>query len=165
MHLLAAADDLRPAVLIVWLAGSALAILVASLVQAPLLLLASKLARLPGVGFGQAWGSVLVCNVVFYGFLAVLALGTFVGLEGDGIRSGRGAYYLYMFAPVNFFYLFVTGVVGHALVFSPRLADPDEPAIGFGRATGVAVVYLGLCAVAASVVFVAYWAATAPGPK
>jgi hypothetical protein len=165
MHLLAAApDDVRPAILFAWLAGSAVAILVGSLVQAPLLLVACWLARLPGVRFGEAWGAVLVCNVVFYGFLAVIAFGTMIGISMDGGQPLPGTY-RFLLSPVNFIYLFVAGAVGHALVFSPRLAEPDEPAIGFGRATGVAVVYLGLCAMAASIVFVGYTLATASLPK
>jgi hypothetical protein len=80
---------------------------------------------------------------------------------GDGrVRPAQGNY-LFLLSPVNFIYLFVAGVAGHALIFSPRLADPDEPAIGFGRATGVAMAYLGLCAIAASAVFVGGWATIA----
>lgn len=160
MHILAAtaADDVRPAILIVCLAGSALAILVASLLQAPILLAACRLARLPGVGFGQSLGAVLVCNTVFYGFLALMGLGLLIGIQEDGARSVRSAY-VFLLSPTNFIYLFVAGVLGHALIFSPRLADPDEPAIGFGRATGVATVYLGLSAIGASVLFVACWMA------
>jgi hypothetical protein len=165
MHLLSAADDPRPAVVIVWLAGSALAILVGSLMQAPLLMAGCWLGRLPGVRFGQAWGAVLVCNLVFYGFLAVLVLGVIAGQRWDSGGTPIRVSYTFILSPINFIYLFVAGVVGHALIFSPRLADPDEPAIGFGRATVVAVVYLGLCAIVASVSFVAYMLLSAGPPK
>jgi hypothetical protein len=161
MHLLAAApDDARPAVLIAWLAGSAVAILLASFVQAPLLLAACALSRLPDVRFGRAWGTVLVCNLVFWGFLTFLVLGVLFGQTKADPGPVRVSY-TFIFQPINFIYLFVAQVLGHALIFSPRLADPDEPAIGFGRSAGVAVVYVGLCSAVGAVVFVAYALATA----
>ena len=156
----ATSDDVRPAILIAWLAGSGIAILVASLIHLFLLLFACKLARLPGVGLGRAWTTVLICDLVFYGFSSVMALGMYIGIAEDRARSVRGNY-SFLQSPINFLYLFAAAVIGHALIFSPRLADQDEPAIGFGRAAAVAVVYLGLSGIVFAVAFVGYSMATA----
>lgn len=147
-------DDVLPAVVIVWLAGSALGLLVVSLVHAGCLLLACAGGRLPGVGYGRALGTVLICNAAFYGFGTVMAVGLWTGLRDEGLGGPRVSY-AFFFAPVNFVYLFVAAVLGHAAVFAQRLGGRGGPPVGYGRAAAVAVIYLGLCGLVSSVLWAA----------
>ncbi|HEX3147317.1 MAG TPA: hypothetical protein VHR66_04495 [Gemmataceae bacterium] len=146
-------DDLEPAILVAWLTGAGIAILVASLIHMFLLLAACRLTGVRDVSLGRAWTTVLICNVAFYGFLSVMGLGLYVGIQEDSARVMRGNLFFYL-SPVNFLYLFAAGVLGHAAIFNTCLGKRDEPAIGFGHASAVAVIYLGMSAVIFSFAYV-----------
>jgi hypothetical protein len=156
-------DDVRPAFLMAWLAGSGAAILVSSLVQMFLLLGACKLARVPGVTLSRAWTTVVICDLVFYGFLVLIVLGQLIAIQEDSSRSSIRTTYQFLLSPVNFIYAFVGAALGHAAVFSSRLAERDEPVIGFGRATAAAVVYLGFNALVVTFAVLITWI-TRAGP-
>src|SRR5690349_18577025 len=117
MPLFAAQSDIGPAFLFAYLAGSGLAILLGSLFQAILLMLAARLVRLPDVRYGRAWSAAVIGNVVCYGLLAVMAVGLAVGMAEDGTRSIRGSY-MFLASPTNFIYLFVGATLVHTLLFS-----------------------------------------------
>jgi hypothetical protein len=148
----ATSNDAGPAFLVAALAASLLGILVGSFVHAGLILLACKLTRVRGIRFSRAWTTALLCDVVFYGFLAVVVVGTYMGYLEE--RQVRPISYLFLLSPVNFVYLFAAAVLGHAVIFSPCLAERGQPPIGFGRAAAVATVFLGLSALLSVFLFI-----------
>jgi hypothetical protein len=140
MTLLAAKSDfILPSFAIVWLLVSVLVVFVASFFQAVCLMLAFAATRVPWVGYASALGTVVMCNVIFYGFSSIMALGYWIGFT-----DGRGGLEI-LFSPINFVFLFTATVLGHAAIFAQRFSDTGGLPIGYGRACALSVIYLGLC--------------------
>jgi len=150
LFLAAKPPEVLSSIVIAYGAGIGLALVIGSLIHAAFLMLACRLSRLYGVRYRRAFGTVLLCNLTQYGFAAIMALGLWLGLREDGSGSFRA--YVFLASPINFVYLFAAGVVGHALVFSQRLGEREDPPIEFGQASTIAVIYLGLYAFLTSLI-------------
>ncbi|WP_232056310.1 hypothetical protein [Tuwongella immobilis] len=158
MHLFAAKQsDLMPAMIVAGGAGIALALLVAALVHAGCLMLACRGARVRAVGYRRAFLTVLLCHSTLFGFVAVMAIGIGLSMQGQGPTEMRSIA-LYIVSPINYVYLFAFGVLVHVAVFAQRVGEPDDPPLGFGPATALAVIYLGWCGLASSILWVAFTA-------
>jgi hypothetical protein len=125
------------------LAGAVIGLLVGSLINALWLLLANGWVGSARLGYGKAFKAVLTTNFVglMLGMMVGLSLWYVVLLEGSEIRRNLG----FLLSPVTLFYYMLGSVLLHAVLFSQILEDEEGEPLRFGRASALALVYLGIC--------------------
>ena len=149
-HLDVKGDQLVIQILLGSLAGTAIGLLVGSLINAVWLILANGWIGVARLSYGKAFKAVLTAHFV------LLMLGMFIGfvfwfmivLDESSWRVNLA----YLFSPANFFYYTLGSVLVHATIFSHILEETDGTPLRFSRASALTLVYLGITSAFAFIV-------------